>query len=46
MPARPVGFGASALWALAAESPTQQDDPAFLGDAEVFFGTVDVQQQD
>jgi hypothetical protein len=34
------------LWALAAESPTQQDDPAFLGDAEVFFGTVDVQQQD
>jgi hypothetical protein len=34
------------LWALAAESPTQQADPAFLGDAEVFYGAVDVQQED
>jgi hypothetical protein len=34
------------VWALAAESPTQQADPAFLGDAEVFFGTFDVQQED
>jgi hypothetical protein len=34
------------LWALAAESPTQQDDPAFLGDAEVFYGSVALQQED
>jgi hypothetical protein len=34
------------LWALAAESPTQQDDPAFLGDAEVFYGEFDVEQED
>jgi hypothetical protein len=34
------------LWALAAESPTQQADPAFLGDAEVFFGEFDVVQED
>jgi hypothetical protein len=34
------------LWALAAESPTQQADPAFLGDAEVFFGQAIVQQRD
>jgi hypothetical protein len=34
------------LWALVAESPTQQADPAFLGDAEVFYGAVDLQQED
>jgi hypothetical protein len=34
------------LWALAAESPTQQSDPAFLGDAEVFFGNRQLEQQD
>jgi hypothetical protein len=34
------------LWALAAESPTQQADPAFLGDAEVFYGQAIVQQRD
>jgi hypothetical protein len=34
------------LWALAAESPTQQADPAFLGDAEVFYGQVELEQED
>jgi hypothetical protein len=34
------------VWALAAESPTQQADPAFLGDAEVFYGFVTLEQQD
>jgi hypothetical protein len=34
------------LWALAAESPTQQADPAFLGDAEVFYGDVTLEQED
>jgi hypothetical protein len=34
------------LWALAAESPTQQADPAFLGDAEVFYGNVTLEQED
>jgi hypothetical protein len=34
------------LWALAASSPTQQADPAFLGDAEVFYGNVDLEQED
>jgi hypothetical protein len=34
------------LWALAAESPTQQADPAFLGDAEVFYGTRASVQED
>jgi hypothetical protein len=34
------------LWALVAESPTQQADPAFLGDAEVFFGVRDLVQED
>jgi hypothetical protein len=34
------------LWALAAESPTQQADPAFLGDAEVFYGGVTLEQED
>jgi hypothetical protein len=33
------------LWALAAESPTQQADPAFLGDAEVFWGQVELEEQ-
>jgi hypothetical protein len=34
------------LWALAAESPTQQADPAFLGDAEVFWGQLELFQED
>jgi hypothetical protein len=34
------------LWALAASSPTQQADPAFLGDGEVFFGNVLLEQED
>jgi hypothetical protein len=34
------------VWALAAESPTQQADPAFLGDAEVFYGDVILEQED
>jgi hypothetical protein len=34
------------LWAIAAESPTQQADPAWLGDGEIFFGTRDVEQED
>jgi hypothetical protein len=34
------------VWALAAESPTQQADPAFLGDAEVFFDRAVVSQRD
>ncbi len=34
------------VWALVAESPTQQADPAFLGDAEVFHGFVDLEQED
>jgi hypothetical protein len=34
------------VWALVAESPTQQADPAFLGDSEVFFGEVELVQED
>jgi hypothetical protein len=38
--------GDAGLFALAAESPTQQADPAFLGDAEVFYGNVTLEQED
>jgi hypothetical protein len=37
---------AVSLFAVLAESPTQQADPAFLGDADVFFGLVNLVQED